>query len=188
MVTLVLYFLGGATSSVHGLAFVMLVGTLVGCYSSIVIAAPILVMRDYLYKVYAWSYPFVGVGLLAYFAFVWRTPGQFFGSWVGWVWAALQLAWVVLATWAAWCDACGRPWLVAQKAPGLVRGLTALSFTAPVGAVALSVVSVVSTTAGNWAGPAALGCLMTCPATYALYRINRRMESEKINPAGAPSR
>ncbi|MCX5672453.1 MAG: protein translocase subunit SecD [Planctomycetota bacterium] len=186
--TLALYFLGGGTSSVHGLAFVMLIGTIVGCYSSVVISSPILVMRDYLYKVYVWSYPFVGIGLLAYFGFVWQKPGQFFGNWVGWVWAALQVAWVVLATWAAWSDACGRPWLVAQKAPGLVRGLTALSFIAPVGAAALSVVSVVSTTAGNWAGPAALGCLMTCPATYALYRINKRMESEKINPAGAASR
>jgi SecD/SecF fusion protein len=188
MVTLVLYFLGGATSSVHGLAFVMLVGTLVGCYSSIVIAAPILVMRDFLYKVYVWAYPCVGVGLLAYFGCVWQRPGEFFGGWVGWVWTALQVAWVAVATWAVWCDAYGRAWVLGRKAPGLVRGLTALSFVAPFGAVAFSVVAVLSATAGSWAGPAALGCLMTSPATYALFRINKRIEGEKINPGAAPSR
>ncbi len=52
-----LYFFGGKTSSIHGLAFVMLIGTVVGCYSSIAIASPILVMMDYLKRVYAWSYP-----------------------------------------------------------------------------------------------------------------------------------
>jgi SecD/SecF fusion protein len=188
MATLALYFLGGATSSVHGLAFVMLVGTFVGCYSSIVIAAPILVMRDFLYKVYVWAYPCVGLGLLAYFGCIWQRPGEFFGSWVGWVWTVLQIAWVAMATWAVWCDAYGRPWVLGRKAPGLVRGLTALSFVAPFGAVVFSVVAVLSATAGSWAGPAALGCLMTAPATYALYRVNKRIEGERINPGAAPSR
>jgi len=183
-----LYFFGGKTSSIHGLAFVMLVGTLVGCYSSIVIAAPILVMRDFLYKVYVWAYPCVGAGLLAYFGCIWQRPGDFFGNWVGWVWTVLQIAWVAMATWAVWCDAYGRPWVLGRKAPGLVRGLTALSFVAPFGAVAFSVVAVLSATAGTWAGPAALGCLMTVPATYALYRVNKRIEGERINPGAAPSR
>jgi hypothetical protein len=187
---LALYFLGGATSSVHGLAFVMLIGTLVGCYSSVVISSPILVMRDFLYKVYVWSYPCVGFGLLVYFGFIWETPQRFFGSWVGWVWAALQMAWVLVATWAAWSDAYGRPWALAQKGGGLVRGLMALSVLAPLAAVAFAVIAVISSEAGGWAGPAALGCLMTCPAMYALYRIYRRAEAaaeKSSSSAGGPT-
>jgi SecD/SecF fusion protein len=186
--TLALYFLGGATSSVHGLAFVMLIGTIVGCYSSIVIAAPILVMRDYLYKVYVWSYPLLAAGLLGYFVFAMEGPREFFGSWLGWLWAVLQLAWTAVATWVSWSDAYGRPWPVAERSPGLVRGLLALSYLAPAGAIALAVVAVLSAAAMNWAGPAALGCLMTCPATYALYRTNRRVETEIVNSTQGPGR
>jgi hypothetical protein len=63
------------------------------------------------------------------------------------------------------------------KARGVVRGMTALSFLAPVAAVAFAVVAVLSSASLNWAGPAALGFLMTCPATYALYRLNRGAEA-----------
>jgi len=174
---LALYFLGGATSSVHGLAFVMLIGTIVGCYSSVVISSPILVMRDYLYRVYVCSYPIVSAGLLVYFAFLWHSPRDFFASWIGWVWVAMQGVWTVLATWAAYSEAYGKPWLMVAKARGVVRGMTALSFLAPVAAVAFAVVAVLSTASLNWAGPAALGFLMTCPATYALYRLNRGAEA-----------
>ena len=45
---LLLYILGGRTSSIHGLAFVMFFGTIVGTYSSIAIAAPILILKEYI--------------------------------------------------------------------------------------------------------------------------------------------
>jgi SecD/SecF fusion protein len=41
IVVVVLYFFGGVRSTVHGLSFVMTVGVLVGTYSSVAIAAPI---------------------------------------------------------------------------------------------------------------------------------------------------
>jgi SecD/SecF fusion protein len=42
MVVLILYFLGG--QGIHGFAFSMLVGVLVGTYSSIFVASPVLLM------------------------------------------------------------------------------------------------------------------------------------------------
>ena len=73
LAVIALYFFGGETSSIHGLAFVMLIGTIIGCYSSIAIASPILVMTDYMRRVYAWSYPIISTGVLAYFLAVWRS-------------------------------------------------------------------------------------------------------------------
>ena len=168
-----LYVFGGRSSSVHGLSFVMLVGLLVGIYSSIAIASPILVLRKYLYKVYVWAYPLVGVGLLVYFAFVWRTPGAFFGSWGGWVWTVLQLAWVAVATWMVSHDAYGKVWPPAESSPGLVKALAAVSLVAPLATVGLSVAMLLARGAEwtAWAGPATLGALATVPATWALYRM-----------------
>jgi len=41
MVCVILYFFGGVQSSIHGFSFVLAVGVIVGTYSSIVVAAPI---------------------------------------------------------------------------------------------------------------------------------------------------
>ena len=78
-----LYFFGGETSSIHGLAFVMLIGTIIGCYSSIAIASPILVMTDYMKRVYAWFYPIIGAGVLVYFLAVWRVTATAMDYWLG---------------------------------------------------------------------------------------------------------
>jgi len=168
-----LYIFAGRSSTVHGLAFVMLFGTIVGTYSSIAIASPILVLRQYLYKVYVWVYPIVGVGLLAYFACVWETPGEFFGSWGGWVWAVLQLAWVAVAWWIVSHDAYGKVWPPAESSPGLVKALAGVSLLAPLATVGLSAAMLLARGAAwtAWAGPAALGALATVPVTWTLYRM-----------------
>ncbi|KPK44787.1 MAG: hypothetical protein AMK72_11650 [Planctomycetes bacterium SM23_25] len=168
-----LYIFAGRSSTVHGLSFVMLFGTIVGTYSSIAIASPILVLRAYLYKVYVWVYPIIGVGLLVYFACVWQPPGEFFGSWGGWVWAVLHLAWVAVAFWMVSHDAHGKVWPPAESSPGLVKALAAVSLLAPLAAVVLSVAMLRPRGAAwtAWAGPAALGALATVPVTWALYRM-----------------
>jgi len=179
-----LYFFGGKTSSIHGLAFVMLIGTFVGCYSSVAIASPILVMGDYLRKVYAWSYPAVSVALLAYFGFAWKAPweGGFFASPAGWIWTVLQLAW----TYLVW-DAChnlsyARPWGLAEKAPAVAKALAGLSLLAAPAAVVLGGIAVLAakgSTAPAWAGPMAVLALATCPATYALVKAVRGRTVQK---------
>jgi SecD/SecF fusion protein len=169
-----LYFFGGKDSSIHGLAFVMLIGTVVGCYSSIAIASPILVMYDYLKRVYAWSYPILGAALLAYFAAVWMKPAEFFGQWVAVLAAVAALAWIILVTWGAATTAYGRPWTLLGKAPGLVRLMAGLGLLAPVLTVALFVAATVASKASGtsaWAGPGAAAAMLTCPATVMLYRL-----------------
>ena len=169
-----LYFFAGKSSSVHGLSFVMMIGTLVGTYSSIVIASPILVQREYLRKVYAWVYPILMVGLLGYFVFLWKSPGEFFASWTGWVWAAGQLVWTALAWQAASSNAYGRPWMLAVKAPALGRFLAGLSLLVPPATVGLPIALLAAgpgATWVNWVGPAAFGALITCPVTLAMYRL-----------------
>ena len=177
-----LYFFGGKTSSIHGLSFVMLFGTIVGTYSSICIASPILVLREYLYRVYSWAFPIIGVGLLAYFCAVWQTPDAFFGSVGGIVWAVLQLAWVGLGWSVLSNHAYGRPWSLAQSSPGAVRALAYLSILAPLGAVILFAVAVLAAKGSGapaWAGPASFGLLASCPITYALWSIVRSMAGKK---------
>jgi len=177
-----LYFFGGKTSSIHGLAFVMLVGTVVGCYSSISIASPILVMADYLKKVYAWYYPIIGLVLLGYYAGVWSTPAVFFGSAVGWGWAVLQVGLVIMVTWAIAASAWGRPWSLLVKAPVVGRAVAAISLLAPLVAIVLGAIAVLAAKeSGNaaWAGPAAVGALATCPATYLMYKMAWGKEEQK---------
>ena len=179
-----LYFFGGKTSSIHGLAFVMLIGTFVGCYSSVAIASPILVMGAYLRKVYAWAYPAIGVSLLAYFALVWTPPweGGFFGSTAGWVWAVLQLAW----TYFVW-DAChnlsyGRSWGLFEKAPVAARVVAGISILAAPAAVILGGMAALAAKGSGmpaWAGPMAVLALATCPATYAMVKAVRGRLSEQ---------
>ena len=166
-----LYIFAGRTSTVHGLAFVMLFGTIVGTYSSIAIASPILVLREYLYRVYAWAYPIVGVGLWVYYGFVWMTPGEFFASWQGWLWTVLQLGWVAVAWSVVRKDAYGQPWPPAEKSPMLIQALAGLSLLAPVGAVALGLHAAISDAGAAWAGPAAVGALATVPVFWVLSRM-----------------
>jgi hypothetical protein len=172
-----LFFFGGKTSSIHGLAFVMLFGTLVGTYSSIAIASPILVMGGYLRKVYAWAYPVLGLGVLAYYVFVWCPwEGGFFASPAGLVWTVLWLAWLAVVWDATWSEACGRPWALQQKVPALARVLAAAGSLAPPVAVVLGGIAALASkdsSAPAWAGPAAFFALATCPATWALWRLVR---------------
>jgi preprotein translocase SecF subunit len=181
LAVLALYVFAGRSSSIHGLAFVMLFGTLVGTYSSIAIASPILVLRDYLYRLFVWVYPILGVGLMVYYAFVYETPGEFFGSAVGWVWLVVQLAWVAVATSIVRCDAYGKPWPPAQKSPGLAKALAVVSMAAPLAAVVLVAVMILKpgSSATPWAGPAALGMLATAPVTWALARMAWGSASQK---------
>jgi preprotein translocase SecF subunit len=181
-----LYFFGGKTSSIHGLAFVMLVGTFIGCYSSVAIASPILVMGDYLRKVYAWSYPFIGVGVAAYYACIWTPPweGGFFSSPAGWVIAILLLAW----TYFVW-EAChnlsfGRTWNLFVKAPSAARVIAGISVLAAPAAVVLGGMAALAAKGSGipaWAGPAAVLALATCPATYAMVKAVRGRLSEQNN-------
>jgi preprotein translocase SecF subunit len=162
-----LYFFGGQTSSIHGLAFVMLFGTVVGTYSSIAIASPILVLSDYLKRLYVWSYPLIGVVLLAYYMFWWKTPAEFFGLWVGFVWVALQLVWLGLVFQATRSEVYGMEWKLLRKSDLLARLVALVSMLAPVATIFLFAVSVtLAKSVAAWAGPAALGALATCPATY----------------------
>jgi len=168
-----LYAFAGRASTVHGLAFIMLFGTLVGTYSSIAIASPILVLREYLFRVYVWVYPIVGVGLLGYYAFVWKGPAEFFGAWTGWLWMVLQLGWVAVTWWAIRSNAAGEPWPVAEKSPVLVKALAAISLLAPGAAVVLGLMTAMgrSEVRSAWAGPAAVGALVTVPVTWVLCRM-----------------
>jgi hypothetical protein len=175
-----LYFFGGKTSSIHGLAFVMLIGTVVGCYSSIAIASPILVMGDYLKRLYSWAYPIVGLGLLGYFIFVWPFPAEALGSWADGVRIALAVvgaawvAWVALAWQASRAKAYGKPWPLLAKSPAAARAIAALSLAAPVLAVIFFAVMVLGARTPGvtaWTGPAALAMLATCPATYFICRM-----------------
>jgi SecD/SecF fusion protein len=183
-----LYFFGGKTSSIHGLAFVMLVGTVVGCYSSVAIASPILVMGNYLRRLYAWAYPIAGLGLLGYFIFVWPVPVEALGSWADGVRIALAVvavawaAWVALAWQAVHSYARGRPWAILVKSPPAARAIAAVSLAAPVLTVFLFAVMVLGARASGvaaWAGPAALAMLATCPATYFICKMARKTEEAR---------
>ena len=182
-----LYFFGGKTSSIHGLAFVMLFGTVVGCYSSIAVASPILVLQAYMRKVYAWAYPILGLGVLVYYVFVWSSPAALAGSPVGIVAVLLALAWLAVSAWACWCDAHDQPWTLGEKSPVLVKVLAATSVLAPLAAVGFFAgVMLASRTshATAWAGPASFAGLLACGTTYSLFRLMKRRVPEKVNPAG----
>jgi preprotein translocase SecF subunit len=181
-----LYFFGGKTSSIHGLAFVMLIGTFVGCYSSVAIASPILVMGDYLRKVYAWAYPAIAVGILAYYAFVWSPSwqGGFFGSPAGWVITVLMLAWALIVWEACHNLSFGRPWSLQAKAPAAAKVVAGISVLAAPAAVILGGMAVLAAKGSGipaWAGPAAVVALATCPATYTIVKAVRGRLSEQKN-------
>ncbi|MFO8015186.1 MAG: protein translocase subunit SecD [Phycisphaerae bacterium] len=181
LAVMALYIFAGRASTVHGLAFVMLFGTLVGTYSSIAIASPILVLREYLFRVYVWVYPIVGVGLLAYYVFVWKTPGAFFGTWQGWVWAVLQVGWVAVTWGAVRARADGQTWPLAEKSSVLVKALAAVSLLAPGAAVVLGLLAALARVEARaaWAGPAAVGALVTVPVTWILVRMAWGKAAEK---------
>ncbi len=181
LAVMALYVFAGQASTVHGLAFVMLFGTLVGTYSSIAIASPILVLREYLFRVYVWVYPIVGVGLLAYYALLWKAPDAFFGMWIGWVWAVLQLAWVAVTWTAVRARAEGRTWPLAEKSTVLVKALAAVSLLAPGAAVVLGLLATLARVEARaaWAGPAAVGAIVTIPVTWILVRMGWGKAAEK---------
>jgi len=189
-----LYFFGGRYSSIHGLSFVMLFGTVVGCYSSIAVASPILVMRSYLRKVYAWAYPILGAALLVYYGLVWHFPnvvlegqekpvdlhgyfslamaeGNTTGALVAAVLMVLAAVWFALATWAVVSEAHGRAWPVAAGSPALARMIGAVSILAPLAVVVLFAISMLVPGASAWAAPACGAALATCPATWSLVRM-----------------
>ena len=172
VVVAVLYVLGGTASTIHGFAFVLTLGVLVGTYSSIAIASPILVLRGYLFKVYVWTFPILGVLLLGYYAAVYQPAAEFFGSWGGWAWAGGQGLWIVLATWALWAYAYGRPWAVLEKARPVAVVIAGLAVLAAPALVVFALITLAAPADhAAWAGPAAVRTLTIIPAAYALYRL-----------------
>jgi len=168
-----LYVFAGRSSTVHGLAFVMLFGTLVGTYSSIAIASPVLVLRQYLYRVYVWVYPIVWIGLLVYLAVVWKEPAAFFGSWQGWVCAVPALGWLAVTWPMVRKDAYGEAWPVAEKAPLLVKVLAAVSLLVPLAAVSFGLATAAAPAGAAWTawtGPAAVAAAAAIPVTWVLCR------------------
>jgi SecD/SecF fusion protein len=167
----VLYVLGGTASTVHGFSFVLTLGIVVGTYSSVAIASPILVLRGYLFRAYVWAFPVLGFLVLGYYAAVWQSPQQFFGTWVGWVWASVQITWIVLATWALWAFAYDRPWGLKEKAPWLATALAVLGLLMVPAMVVFCLLMLFAPERTAWAGPAAVRILTTLPATYVLCRL-----------------
>ncbi len=167
----ILYMRGGTASTIHGFSFVLTLGVIVGTYSSMAIASPILVLRGYLFRVYVWAFPVLGFLVLGYYAAVWQSPQQFFGTWVGWVWAGVQIAWIVLATWALWAFAYKRPWGLKEKAPWLATALAGLGLLMVPALVVFCLLMLFAPERTAWAGPAAVRALTTLPASYALYQL-----------------
>jgi len=166
-----LYILAGRTSTVHGLAFVMLFGTIVGTYSSIAIASPILVLRDYLYRVYVWVYPIVLAGVWAYLAFLWQGPAVFFGIWQGWVATVAMLGWLVVTWPFLRRDAQGEVWPIAEKQPMFVQTLAGLSVLGPIGALVLGLATALAPGEAGypaWTGPVAVAAAAVTPLAWAL--------------------
>jgi preprotein translocase SecF subunit len=171
MVLAVLYIFGGQASTLHGFSFVLFLGIVMGTLSSIFVALPLLVLRDFLFKVYVWAFSILGVLLLGYYAAVHQSPQQFFGTWVGWVWAGVQIAWIVLATWALWAFAYERPWGLKEKAPWLATALAVVGLLMVPAMVVFCILMLFAPERTAWAGPAAVRALTTLPASYALYQL-----------------
>jgi len=179
VVVAVLYFRGGTASTLHGFSFVLTFGVIVGTYSSMAIASPTLVLRGYLFRAYAWAYPILGLLVLGYYAAVWQSPLEFFGTWVGWAWVGAQILWIVLATWALWAYAYGRPWGLKEKAPWLATALAGLGLLMVPAMVVFCLLMLFAPEKTAWAGPAAIRALTTLPVSYALYRLVWGTVSEK---------
>jgi preprotein translocase SecF subunit len=167
-----LYAFGGKTSSIHGFSFVMLCGTVIGTYSSIAIASPILVLLDYLKRVYAVAYPIVVAGLLAYYIGFYKVTENSPGM----AWAVLGAIFLLICLgvwWGAASQSFGKPWLLLEKAPKAAKLLALAGLLVPFVAVILAAIAVLSRTAGvaAWAGPAAAVALSACPAVYTTYRL-----------------
>jgi len=137
----------------------------------VAIASPILVLRGYLFRVYVWAFPVLGFLVLGYYAAVWQSPQVFFGTWVGWVWAGVQITWIVLATWALWAYAYDRPWGLKEKAPWLATVLAGLGLLMVPAFVVFCLLMLFAPERTAWAGPAAVRALTTLPASVALYRL-----------------
>ncbi len=173
LAVMALYVFAGRSSTVHGLAFVMLFGTLVGTYSSIAIASPVLVLRGYLYRVYVWAYPVVWIGLLGYLGLVWKAPAAFFGTWIGWVTTPLALAWLAVTWPVVRKDAYGEAEPLVQRVPIVGHVLTTISLLAPLAAVGFGLATAVAPDGAEWTawtGPAAVAAVATIPVTWALCR------------------
>jgi SecD/SecF fusion protein len=179
VVVAVLYVRGGTASTLHGFSFVLTLGIIVGTYSSVAIASPILVQRGYLFRIYVWAFPVLGFLVLGYYAAVWQSPQQFFGTWVGWAWAGVQILWIVLATWALWAFAYKRPWGLKEKAPWLATALAGLGLLMVPAMVVFCLLMLFAPERTAWAGPAAVRALTTLPASYALYRLVWGTASQK---------
>jgi preprotein translocase SecF subunit len=171
MVLAVLYIFGGQASTLHGFSFVLFLGIVMGTLSSIFVALPLLVLRDFLFKVYVWAFPILGVLLLGYYAAVHQSPQQFFGTWVGWVGAGVQIAWIVLVTWALWAYAYGQPWALLEQARPVAIVIAVLAVLVALAFVVFALITLLATGQAAWAGPAAVRALTTLPASYALCKL-----------------
>ena len=171
MVLLVIYVLGGKASTLHGFSFVLFFGILIGTFSSIFIALPILVLRDTISRAYAVAYPVLMVGVLVYVAGVRQPVAGFMGLWWNWLWAIVYVVWTVLTTQALVARAYGRPWALLARQPRVGDVMAGLSILAPIAGLGLFVATLMAPAGAvwaGWAGPAALAALANVPATYAL--------------------
>ncbi len=169
MVVAVLYVLGGTASTLHGFAYVLTLGVIVGTYSSMAIASPILVLRGYLMRVYAVALPVLGIVVTAYYLL----SVGFAVSPAGGAIVAVWLVWLGLATWGTRAYATDQAWTLQDRAPWLAKGVAGAGLVAPLAFVAmLLVVQFAPEESGwaTWAGPMAVGALFSLPAMFALYR------------------
>ncbi len=168
-VVAVLYLLGGRASTLHGFAFVLSLGVLVGTYSSIAVASPVLVLRGYLLRVYAYVFPVLGpLAVLGLFL----SEGAR-GAAHAYVLAVVGLAWMGLAAWGTFCYTAEKPWPLAEKSTALAKAVAGMAFlTVP--ALVVFAFFVQAGPPGEqwelWAGPAAVACLFAVPVIYPLYR------------------
>ncbi len=171
MVLLIIYILGGKSSTLHGFSFVLFFGILMGTFSSIFIALPILVLRDTLSRAYAVAYPVLMAGVLVYLAGVWQPVAAFVTSWWNWPWAIVYVVWAVLTAQALVAHAYERPWGLLAAQPRVVGIMAGLSVLAPIAGLGLFAATLLAPTGAAWAGwtgPAALAALANVPVTYAL--------------------
>jgi len=168
IVVAVLYVLGGTASTLHGFAFVMSLGVVVGTYSSIAVAAPILVLRNYLMRAYAVAFPILSVLLTGAYVIYhgFALPA------VGWVIVLLWLGWLAAAASGTWAFANARPWGLLVRAAWSAKAVAAVGFFAPLVLVVMLVVIRFQPPEADWigwAGPIAVGSLLAIPAVLALY-------------------
>jgi hypothetical protein len=169
MVVASLYWFGGTASKLHGFAFVMLFGILIGTYSSMAVASPILVLRRHLMKVYTWFYPALALAVLIYHGPISAGVGAFFASTWGPVWLVIEIVWLALAVAVLYAYNYDKRLPLLATLRWVVKGMATISILIPPALVALGLVAL--KTQLTWATLGAMGCLVSLPLLYVLYKV-----------------